>query len=478
MANYVATSRQAAAPKNGRRGASRSRPARRYAAHNPREGPNVSFSAPSILQRIRNRNSQVAVIGLGYVGLPLALAFARAGFPVTGLDVDERHVTLLTAGTSPIIDVSNEALAEVLTSGKLQVSSDADVLESADVVLICVPTPLSKSRQPDLSYVESAIASLLPRMGSGKLVVLESTTYPGTTDEILASQLESNGLKEGTDFFLAFSSERVDPGNRDFPLHTIPKVVGGVSQTSGDLAETLYAAVFDHVFRVSSARVAELSKLLENTFRNVNIALANEFKQICDTLGASVWEVIEAASTKPFGFMPFYPGPGIGGHCIPLDPQYLVFKARLSGFEPRLVALADQINMEMPRYTTFQVMELLNRRGLPLRGARVLAIGVTYKPDVPDLRESPALPVMEGLIQRGADVHFIDPYIPSLNLLDHELQGIASLTEDELERADAIIVLTAHNAFDMTLLNHHTAKLLDTRNAAGRVPDSVAVHGG
>ena len=368
------------------------------------------------MQRIQARQSTVGVIGMGYVGLPLALAFIRAGFPVIGFDVDARHVALLRAGTSPIIDVTNEDLSGALSTGALSVSADADALEAADVVLICVPTPLSKTRQPDLSYIESALTSLLPRLGRGKLVVLESTTYPGTTDEYLLSRLQEKGLEEGTDFFLAFSSERVDPGNRQYRLHNIPKVVGGVSEVSGDLAEALYAGVFDQVFRVSSARVAELSKLLENTFRNVNIALANEFKQICDALGVSVWEVIEAASTKPFGFMPFYPGPGIGGHCIPLDPQYLVFKARLSGFEPRLVALADQINMEMPRYTTYQVMELLNERGLSMRGARILAVGVTYKPDVPDLRESPALLVMEGLLERGADVRFVDPYVRTLNI--------------------------------------------------------------
>ena len=429
------------------------------------------------MQRIQERQGRVGIIGMGYVGLPLALAFVRAGFPVIGFDVDERHVGLLRAGTSPIIDVTNEALSGALSTGALTVSADADALEAADVVLICVPTPLSKTRQPDLSYIESALTSLLPRLGRGKLVVLESTTYPGTTDEYLLSRLQEKGLEEGADFFLAFSSERVDPGNRRYRLHNIPKVVGGVSEVSGDLAEALYAAVFDRVFRVSSARVAELSKLLENTFRNVNIALANEFKQICDALGVSVWEVIEAASTKPFGFMPFYPGPGIGGHCIPLDPQYLVFKARLSGFEPRLVALADQINMEMPRYTTYQVMELLNERGLSMRGARILAVGVTYKPDVPDLRESPALLVMEGLLERGADVRFVDPYVRTLNIAGRELKGIATLSDEEVERADAVVVLTAHSAFDMDILNRHAAKLLDTRNATRATPAGVAVRG-
>ncbi len=429
------------------------------------------------MQRIQARQSTVGVIGMGYVGLPLALAFIRAGFPVIGFDVDARHVALLRAGTSPIIDVTNEDLSGALSTGALSVSADADALEAADVVLICVPTPLSKTRQPDLSYIESALTSLLPRLGRGKLVVLESTTYPGTTDEYLLSRLQEKGLEEGTDFFLAFSSERVDPGNRQYRLHNIPKVVGGVSEVSGDLAEALYAGVFDQVFRVSSARVAELSKLLENTFRNVNIALANEFKQICDALGVSVWEVIEAASTKPFGFMPFYPGPGIGGHCIPLDPQYLVFKARLSGFEPRLVALADQINMEMPRYTTYQVMELLNERGLSMRGARILAVGVTYKPDVPDLRESPALLVMEGLLERGADVRFVDPYVPTLNIAGRELQGVATLSDEEVERADAVVVLTAHSAFDMDILNRHAAKLLDTRNVTRATPAGVAVRG-
>jgi UDP-N-acetyl-D-glucosamine dehydrogenase len=429
-----------------------------------------------LAELIKDRRARVGIIGLGYVGLPLALAFVRAGFTVDGYDVDERHAALIQSGASPIIDVSDEALRRALSTRALTVSASADILEPTDVVLICVPTPLSKSRQPDLSYIESALEALVPRFGRGKLVILESTTYPGTTDEHLLGRLSAEGLVEGTDFFLAFSSERVDPGNRQFELHTIPKVVGGVSESSGALAEALYASVFDHVHRVSSARVAELSKLLENTFRNVNIALANEFKMICDNLGVNVWEVIEAAKTKPFGFLAFYPGPGIGGHCIPLDPQYLVFKSRLSGFEPRIVALADQINMEMPRYTTFQVMELLNDRGCALRGARVLAVGVTYKPDVPDLRESPALLVIDGLLERGADVRYVDPYVPSLTVQGKQLHGFAALSEAELDRADAIVVLSAHSAFDTELLERYRSKVLDTRNIMGpaTTPSSVA----
>ena len=429
--------------------------------------------ADGLLERIRDRTARVGIMGMGYVGLPLALEFARAGFSVVGFDVDRRHVEGLNAGVSPIVDVSDADLRAALDAGRLQATDSAADLEATDAVLICVPTPLSKTRQPDMGYIEAALATLLPRMGRRKLVVLESTTYPGTTDEFMLGALSDAGLREGEDVLLAFSSERVDPGNRDFPLRAIPKVVGGVTPASGDVAEALYAAVFERVHRVSSARVAELSKLLENTFRNVNIALANEFKQICDTLDVDVWEVIEAARTKPFGFMPFYPGPGIGGHCIPLDPQYLVFKARLTGFEPRLVALADQINMEMPRYTAVQVMELLNRHGRAMRGARVLALGVTYKPDIPDQRESPALPVIEELLKRGADVRFVDPFVERLTVGTIEVPKLAALTEAEVARADAVVILTAHHAFDLRPLAAHADKVVDTRNAMARVREAA-----
>jgi len=421
--------------------------------------------ASSLIARLKDHNANIVIIGLGYVGLPLAMEFVRVGFPVTGYDVDEGYVARLARGESTILDVTGDDLAASLASGRFTPSGDPSVLQDADVILICVPTPLSKSRQPDLSYIESAVATILQHWTPGKLVVLESTTYPGTTDEHLLGLLSASGLREGEDYFLAFSSERVDPGNRQHRLRTIPKVVGGVSETSTRVASALYDGAFDHVHPVSSARVAELSKLLENTFRNVNIALVNEFKQICDALDVSVWEVIEAANTKPFGFMPFYPGPGIGGHCIPLDPQYLVFKSRLSGFEPRLVALADQINMEMPRYTVTQVMDVLNRRSLSLRGARVLVVGVAYKPDVPDLRESPALSVMEGLLERGADLRFVDPHVPEVRVGGRRIEGRPSLEASELAAADAIVVLTAHHALDLAALAPYRDRLVDTRNA-------------
>ncbi len=433
--------------------------------------PRDARLADDLLARIRDRTARVGIMGMGYVGLPLALEFARAGFDVVGFDVDLRHVEGLRAGSSPIVDVPDADLREALATGRLQPTASAADLEAADAVLICVPTPLSKTRQPDMGYIEAALATLLPRMGRRKLVVLESTTYPGTTDEFLLGALTDAGLREGEDVLLAFSSERVDPGNLNFPLRAIPKVVGGVTRASGDVAEALYAAVFERVHRVSSARVAELSKLLENTFRNVNIALVNEFKQICDTLDVDVWEVIEAARTKPFGFMPFYPGPGIGGHCIPLDPQYLVYKARLTGFEPRLVTLADQINMEMPRYTAVQVMELLNRRGRAMRGARVLALGVTYKPDIPDQRESPAQHVIEELLKRGAEVRFVDPFVERLTVGTTDIPKVAALTDAEVERADAVVILTAHRAVDLRPLAGHGEKIIDTRNAMARVQE-------
>ena len=428
--------------------------------------------AETLQRSIQQRTAHIAVHGLGYVGLPLALAFVRAGFRVTGYDVNRSYVEALNAGRSNVIDVPPGELQEALDTHRFRASTEATRLAEADIHLICVPTPLSKTRQPDLSFVSAAIETVVSNWRPPSLIVLESTTYPGTTDEVLLEALRADGAELDRDFLLAFSPERVDPGNIDHPLHTIPKVVGGTSEASTQIASSLYQAVFESVHPVSSARAAELSKLLENTFRNVNIALANEFAQICDALEVDIWEVIEAARTKPFGFMAFYPGPGIGGHCIPLDPQYLVYKARLSGYEPRLVALADQINQDMPGYVTRQAMELLNRQRKPLFGSKVLVVGVAYKPGVPDIRESPALEVIEQLLEHGAEVSYHDPYVPTLRLESGAELRSVPLSPGSLESTDLAIITTDHGTPEYTLLAEVDWKVLDTRNALRRLrPD-------
>jgi UDP-N-acetyl-D-glucosamine dehydrogenase len=421
-----------------------------------------------LLDRIESKSARVAVMGLGYVGLPLSLHFAEAGFDVLGYDVAPAYVEVLRSGTSRIVDIPSHRLAAAVDSGSFTPSADPDSLAEADIYFICVPTPLSKTRQPDLSYIAGAIDTLAKRWRSGALVVLESTTYPGTTDEVLLGALQERGAELDHDLLLAFSPERVDPGNVRHPLHTIPKVVGGVSDASTRVASALYGHIFDSVHPVSNARAAELTKLLENTFRNVNIALANEFSQICDALDVDIWEVIDAAATKPFGFMPFRPGPGIGGHCIPLDPQYLVYKARLSGYEPRLVALADQINQEMPTLVVNKAMAQLNRARKALNGARVLVVGVAYKPGVPDTRESPALEVLEELIAHGADVSYTDPYVPELTLENGVRLTSVPFERSRVEASDLIIVTTDHGTPENALLHAVEERVLDTRNALGR----------
>lgn len=416
-------------------------------------------------EKITSRAARVAVIGLGYVGLPLTLLLAGAGFTVLGFDVDDAYVAEINSGHSRILDVPSSQLAAITSSGQFRASTDPASLGNADVFIICVPTPLSKTRQPDMTYIQQAMQTVGGVLGQDRLVILESTTYPGTTDEVLLPYFEGAGRVLDLDFLLAFSPERVDPGNQKHPLSSIPKLVGGVSGASGRVAAQLYATMFKQVHPLSNARAAELAKLLENTFRNVNIALANEFAQICDALGVNVWEVIEGASTKPFGFMPFYPGPGIGGHCIPLDPQYLVYKARLSGYEPRLVALADQINQDRPRYVVQQVMDRLNESGRALRGARILVVGVAYKPDVPDLRESPALPILEELLKRGAQVDYLDPHIPQVRLESGERLRASAYSRELVRAADLTLILTAHQATDHAEIAAASQAVLDTRDA-------------
>jgi UDP-N-acetyl-D-glucosamine dehydrogenase len=418
----------------------------------------------STLERIRARQARVGVIGLGYVGLPLVVEFARAGFDVTGFDVDASKTEQINAGHSYIPDVAKADLADCVRSGKVRATTDMSLLGEMDAIDICVPTPLRKTKDPDLSYVVHAVEAVAATLKRGQLVILESTTYPGTTDEVVQPMLVAKGLKADVDFFLAFSPERVDPGNPQFNTKNIPKIVGGVGPASTEIAAALYGATVQHVIPVSSTRVAEMVKLLENTFRAVNIGLVNEIALMCHKMNIDVWEVIDAAKTKPFGFMPFYPGPGLGGHCIPIDPFYLSWKARQSGFECRFIELAGQINGAMPEYVVHLIVEALNTKRKALNGSRVHIFGMAYKPNVGDVRESPALDILELLTRQGAEVSYTDPYVASLT---HGEQTLRSVTaEDALaQAADCYVICTNHDAFDYDSMVKRTTLIVDTRNA-------------
>ena len=428
----------------------------------------------TLLDRLRTKQARVGIIGLGYVGLPLAVEFARAGFHVTGFDVDVTKVAEINAGRSYIPDVEHRELAEVVRSGHLRASTDMALLADMDVADICVPTPLRKTKDPDLSYVVRAIEYVAARLKPGQLVILESTTYPGTTDEVAQPMLEAGGLTVERDFFLAFSPERVDPGNRTHTTRNIPKIVGGSGPASTEAAVALYSAVVSTVVPVSSTRVAEMVKLLENTFRAVNIGLVNEIAQMCHKLDIDVWEVIEAAKTKPFGFMPFYPGPGLGGHCIPIDPFYLSWKARQNGFECRFIELAGYVNASMPDFVVERVSDALNSARKPINGSRIHLYGIAYKRDVGDMRESPALDILELLAKRGAVVSYSDPYVPQLTHLGHALEAIPEA--DALRRsADCFVICTDHSSFDWKALVASGAPIVDTRNALRGFTDPTII---
>ena len=418
----------------------------------------------SLKRKIEERSARVHVIGLGYVGLSLAVELARAGFTVRGIDVDLERVARLNRGQSYLVDVATDTLAPLVSSGRLTATTAFDEAGQADALIICVPTPLRKSKEPDISFIVASLESLVPHLHQGQLLVLESTTFPGTTEEVVQPRLEGAGLVVGVDAFLAFSPERVDPGNRKFTTANIPKVVGGVTPSCTELAACLYRHVTTSVFEASSPRVAETAKLLENTFRSVNIALANELAFACRKIGVDPWEVIEAAATKPFGFMPFYPGPGIGGHCIPVDPLYLSWKVRLTGYEAQFIALADQINRAMPEHVVHLVASALNDRGRPVRGSSILVLGVTYKADVNDIRESPALEIIEHLMKQGAHVSYADPFTPQIALEGHKLTAVEA-TPDTLAAADCVLILTSHSSFDYATIAERAPLVVDTRNA-------------
>lgn len=415
-------------------------------------------------QRIKTKKAKVGVIGLGYVGLPLAIAFSKNGFTAVGIDIDKNKVAKLNGGHSYIQDVPEAALKEALRKKRFHATDDYRVLAHLDAVVICVPTPLSKTKEPDISYVIDATRKVAAHLKKGQLVVLESTTYPGTTEEVMLPILEQSGLRCEKDFFLAFSPERVDPGNKEYDTVSIPKVVGGVGKISTEAIKSLYGMVMKSIVQVSSARTAEMVKLLENTFRIANIGLINEIAMISNHLGVDIWEVIRAAKTKPFGFMAFYPGPGIGGHCIPIDPLYLSWESRRHGFEAKMIELASTINKSMPVYVVKRVAQLLAEKRRFPKLASILVLGVTYKRDVSDLRESPAIDVINLLEENGWKVSYSDPYVPSMPLAHATLKHQA-LTPALLRKQDCVIILTDHGVFDYRMVMKHSKLIYDTRNA-------------
>ena len=420
-----------------------------------------------LLEKIERRTAHIGVIGLGYVGLPLAVEFARAGFRVLGYDVSERVVKLINGGKSHIADVSASAVADLVRTGKLEATTDATRLGELDAMSIAVPTPLAKTRDPDMSYVLSATETVARSARPGQLIILESTTYPGTTRELLQPAMEARGFVVGSDVFLAFSPERVDPGNERWTTKNTPKVVGGITADCTEVAVALYSSCIEKVVPVSSPEAAELTKLLENTFRSVNIAMVNEMAIVCDKLGVNVWEVIDAAATKPFGFMRFTPGPGIGGHCIPLDPHYLAWKMRTLNYKTRFIDLASEINSEMPMYVVKKVSAALNEERKAVKGSRVLVLGIAYKRDIDDMRESPALDVISLLQELGAEVSYHDPHVPHFAEDGIRLKSVA-LTEGVLRDADAVVIVTDHSSVDYQRVVNEASLVIDTRNATSR----------
>src|SRR5918998_659973 len=424
-----------------------------------------------IQRLVEAKQARVGVIGLGYVGLPLAVEFARRGLRAVGFEVDARKADSINRGESYIGDVRTEALAEVVAAERLHATTDFSELAACDAIIICVPTPLRKTKEPDISYILAAAEEITKTIRRGQLVILESTTYPGTTDEVLLPMFEAAGLKLDEDFLLAFSPERVDPGNPQFQTHNIPKVVGGCTDDSTEAAALLYSQIVNHVHAVSSARVAEAAKLLENTSRAVNIGMANEMARLCYALGIDTWEVIRAAATKPFGFMAFYPGPGIGGHCIPLDPHYLSWKARQHGFDSRFIGLAEEVNSRMPEHVVTLVTDALNEEQKALKGSRILILGVAYKKDIDDVRESPALSIIDRLRAKGAQVRYHDPFVSEVRFDDAHTEGGGSplqsvaLTDEELRSADCVVIVTDHSQIDYKRVTSLAPLVVDTRNA-------------
>jgi UDP-N-acetyl-D-glucosamine dehydrogenase len=426
-------------------------------------------NADVLLDKIQNRTARICVIGMGYVGLPLAIEACNSGYTVDGYDVSERKEKILNSGGSDVDDIPAEIVAKYVKAGTLKTTTDPAIIAKGDIILICVPTPLSRMKDPDVSYINDATSKIKMYMKKGALVVLESTTYPGTTDELIRPMLESRGFKVGEDFFLGFSPERVDPGNPTYQTKNTPKVIGGTTPNCVLVACEFYKTTIDKIVPVSSTQAAEMVKLLENTFRSVNIALVNEFALMCDRLGVNVWEIIMAASTKPFGFMPFSPGPGVGGHCIPLDPHYLSWKLKGLNYYARFIELAGEMNSYMPSYVVSQVAELLNKQGKPLKGTKIILLGMAYKNDISDVRESPALDLLEILEDRGANVVFNDPFITSINWKGGTANSV-ELTDDLLKTMDLAIVATNHKSYDWKNVVEKSKLIFDTRNALKNFP--------
>jgi UDP-N-acetyl-D-glucosamine dehydrogenase len=444
----------------------------------------MSESRGDFLEKVRTRSMTVAVVGLGYVGLPLAVGFARAGMRVLGIDVDPARVQAINRGESHIPDVPSPDLAPLVQAGRLSVSTAYLDCARADAMVICVPTPFTRMKAPDLSYIEASCRALAPYLGPGALVILQSTTYPGTTEELVRPLLEAPGRLAGRDFLLAFSPERIDPGNKQYSAHNTPKVVGGIDAASTEAACDLFGCLVprDQIHPVSSPRVAEMCKLLENIFRSVNIALVNELAKLCDRMRIDIWEVIDAAATKPFGFMPFYPGPGVGGHCIPVDPYYLSWKAREYDFYTKFIELAAEVNSSMPFYTVNRIAEALNHRGKPLQGSRILVLGAAFKRDIDDPRNAPAVDVIRLLLARDAEVSYHDPYVPEVHLDADTAPGAAAgrrlasvpLTESTLATQDCVCLAVAHSTFDIPWLLKHSRLLMDATGATRRFPQDRA----
>jgi UDP-N-acetyl-D-glucosamine dehydrogenase len=429
-------------------------------------------TAELLLEKIRSKTARVGVVGLGYVGLPLAVEYGHAGYNVTGIDLSESKTARINAGDSYIGDVPASAVQPLVASGKLRATTDFSVIRDLDTVNICVPTPLRKTKDPDMSYIVAACEEIARYFHPGILVILESTTYPGTTHELVLPMLEKSGLKVGVDFFLCFSPERVDPGNPQFQTKNIPKVVGGTTPACTELGALFYSQALEKVVPVSSTQVAEMVKLLENTFRMINIGLVNEMAVMCDGMDINVWEVIEAAATKPFGFMPFYPGPGLGGHCIPIDPFYLSWKSKQAGIEARFIELAGYINGQMPHFVVTKVQNALNDVGKPVKGSKIHIYGVAYKRDIEDVRESPALDIIHLLQKRGARISFSDPHVDSIRL---EEGSTLHQKSDEMQTADCVVIVTDHTAFDYKALVDQAALIVDTRNALKGIKSSKIV---
>ena len=424
-----------------------------------------------IITLVKDKKARIGVVGLGYVGLPLLAEFARAGYKAIGFEVDPTKADQINSGVSYIGDIDSVTLKKLVDSKLLHATIDFDHLTDCDAIIICVPTPLRKTKEPDVSYILAAAEEIKKRLRTGQLIILESTTYPGTTDEVLMPMFEATGLKLDHDFLLAFSPERVDPGNPEFQTHNIPKVVGGVTADSTEVAAYLYSQIVKDVHAVSSSRVAETAKLLENTFRAVNIGMANEMARLCYALNIDTWEVIRAAATKPFGFMAFYPGPGIGGHCIPLDPHYLSWKARQHGFDSRFIGLAEEVNSRMPDHVVQLVSDGLNDESKSMKGSRILLLGVAYKKDIDDVRESPALSIIDRLRAKGAKVSYHDPFVKEVRFDDAHTESAGEplssvpLTDDELSQADCVVIVANHSATDYQRVCRLSSLIVDTRNA-------------